>query len=157
MPSSVIKPARPILPAVSAQRRTIAAALDSAAKDMQEDFARTTATWDHDVTFDVRRASEYEVTIGTTDAIYAMLNAGTPAHLIFPRNGRYLAFSVPFRAKTVPGSIHSGPGSVGSQTVYSRGVAHPGTAAREWAKTIAETWRDVWPDRLQRSIRVSLR
>jgi len=155
MPSSVIKPSGSFF-RVGAQRRAIEGALDAVARDIQEDFDRTTATWEHDVAFPIAKAGEFVRTIGTTDAIYAMLDAGTPEHLIFPRNGKFLKFQTPFRAKTVPQSIMSGPGSVGSQTVYSRGVIHPGTKARAWAATIADTWRDVWPGRLQQAIDGSL-
>jgi|SRR5215216_673226 len=151
MPSSVIKPSRPIV-GVAKQRRAIVAALDDTAKDVQADFQKTTASWEHDVEFAIKKAGEFTREISTGDSIYNMLNEGTPEHLILPRSAKMLRFNVPFQSKTVPRSISSGPGSIGAQTVYSRGVVHPGTDAREWDSTIAEKYQEEFPRRMQREI-----
>lgn len=154
--SQAIIPKRPIIN-VFAQRQAIGAVLNVAAQDVRDDFKKTTATWEHKVEFTIAVPAEWERTISTSDEIYGMLNAGTPPHLIFPKRSKLLRFNTPFKAKTVPQSITSGPGSVGSQTVFSKGVAHPGTKARDWTITIALKWLDKLPGRMQREIGRALR
>lgn len=154
--------ARAILPRkaiidVARHRQAIGDVLDKTAEDIRKDFLKTVATWEHEVTFTIEVPDAYVRTVSTADSIYGMLNAGTPPHLIFPRNKTMLRFNTPFQAKTVPQSISSGPGSVGSQTVFSRGVAHPGTKARDWDLTIALKWLDIFPKRMQQAIRKAVR
>lgn len=142
---------------VARHRAAINEVLNVAAHDVRDDFLKTVATWEHEVTFAIEAPDDYVRTVSTADTIYGMLNAGTPEHLIFPRNGGLLRFNTPFQAKTVPQSINSGPGSVGAQTVYSRGVIHPGTKARDWDITIALKWLDIFPKRMQAAIRKTVR
>lgn len=154
--------ARAILPRkaiidVARHRAAINEVLNVAAHDVRDDFLRTVATWEHSVDFVINVPDDYVRTVSTTDEIYSMLNAGTPPHLIFPKQGKFLRFQTPFQAKTVPQSISSGPGSVGGQTVYSRGVAHPGTKARDWDGTIAVKWLGIFPKRMQAAIRKATR
>lgn len=154
--------ARAILPRksiinVARHRAAINETLDKTADDVRKDFLRTVATWEHSVEFTIEVPDSFVRTVSTADEIYGMLNAGTPPHLIFPKAGGFLRFQAPFQAKTVPQSISSGPGSIGGQTVYSRGVAHPGTKARDWDLTIALKWLDIFPKRMQAAIRKAVR
>jgi hypothetical protein len=143
MPSRAILPKKPLIFNAPKQRMVITGQLNVVAKYIQDDFKKTVSTWKHDVSFVITIPEEYTRRIATDDEIYGMLNAGTPEHLILPRNVKLLRFNVPFRAKTVPQQISSGPGSIGSQTVFSRGVNHPGTDARDWDITIALKWIDL--------------
>jgi hypothetical protein len=142
---------------VSRHRTAINEVLDKTADDVRKDFLRTVATWEHKVDFVIEVPDAYVRTVSNADTIYVMLNAGTPEHLILPRNGRFLRFNTPFQAKTVPQSISSGPGSIGGQTVYSRGVVHPGTEPRQWASTIAKKWQKEFSARLQRGIKSAVK
>lgn len=151
-----IVPRKPILD-VARHRAAINEVLNVAAHDVRDDFLKTVATWEHEVTFVIEVPDDYVRRVSTADEVYGMLNAGTPEHLILPRNGRFLRFNTPFQAKTVSQSIMSGPGSVGSQTVYSKGVVHPGTKARDWDTTIAVKWLDIFPRRMQAAIRKAVR
>jgi hypothetical protein len=139
MPFSVIKPDRPVF-SLAHQRRAITATLEMVADGIAQDFDKTTATWHDRPSFAVRKRGEFVREISTSHRVYAMLNEGTREHLILPRASKVLRFQTPFRAKTVPRSISSGPGSQGGDTVWSRGVHHPGTEPREWDQTIADKW-----------------
>lgn len=121
--------------------RVIVNTLNAVALDMKVDFSVTVQTWKDKPTFAIASPTPYSRTVGTDDPIYAMLNEGTKAHDILPKPGKILMFGTPFRSKTLPRQIMSGPGLKGNNKVISRhGVHHPGTEAREWDKTIAAKW-----------------
>lgn len=153
-------PARAILPKRALAEPTklalaIQNALDMQAKNIQVDFGVTTQTWSHDVAFAVDAPTPWQRIIGTTDTIYAFVNDGTKAHTIAPRAGGRLAWSGPFRSKTLPRTIASGPGGTGgARTILPRGraVQHPGTAARQFDQTIAQKWDRQIGALLQRAI-----
>lgn len=150
--SRAILPTKPVVDTAK-MRRAVTGALDTGAKEVQADFNRTTASWRHGVDFTVRTPQAWVRDIFTEDDIWQMLNAGTREHLILPKRGKMLAFGTPFRAKTVPQSLSSGPGSVGGNRVFSRGVIHPGTDARDWDLVVAVKWIDVFPSRMRDAIR----
>lgn len=136
---------------VAAVRSAVVGCLDDTATAVEEDFARTTATWSHDVPFTAVVQSWTRIVL-TQEAIYNMLNKGTRPHTIAPK-GRALIFQVPYSAKSTPGVIASRSGGPGGQTVYSRApVQHPGTEARGWDTTIAETYLALFPVRMQQAI-----
>lgn len=132
--------------------RTITNTLNAQAKAIKADFGVVAQTWEHDPGFVVESPSPYERFIGTADPVFAILNTGTRPHAILPRRGTHLVFNTPFRSKTLPRTIASGPGYVGPNRVFSRGVEHPGTAAREWDTTIAQKWDRLLGAIFQRAI-----
>lgn len=137
---------------VGAVKAAVVGCLDDTATEVEKDFGRTTATWSHDVPFTTVVQGWTRIVL-TQEAIYAMLNKGTKPHVIMPRNARALVFQVPYSAKSSPGVIASKGGGPGGQTVYTRGpVNHPGTEARAWDQTIAETWLALFPVRMQQAI-----
>lgn len=132
--------------------RAIANGLNAQALAIKVDFQITTATWSNKPAFAVEVTGPYERVISTGDSIYTMLNEGTDAHEIRPKNGKFLRFRGPFQAKTVPNQISSGPGSKGPNETFSRGVRHPGTKARNWDKAIAKKQRRLFGRVMQRAI-----
>lgn len=133
--------------------RAITNTMNSTALAIKADFAVTTQTWEDKPTFAITSPTPYTREVSTGDPIYSMLNEGTKAHEILPKAGSMLVFSTPFRSKTIPKSISSGPGSKGTNKAISRhGVRHPGTTAREWDTTIADKWRKQFATIMQRSI-----
>lgn len=151
MPSKVILPKK-LVADPKAMARVITNTLNATAKTIQVDFRVTTQTWSSKPSFAIEQPDPYERIIGTSGEIYTMLNDGTRAHDIRPRNGRVLRFGTPFRSKTVPHSISSGPGSKGKNTVWSRGVHHPGTKPRKWDEAIREKWDGMVGPIFQRAI-----
>lgn len=137
--SKVILPKKLIVD-VAAQRRAITNALSATAKGIKADFGVTTQTWSHKPSFSITSPEPFVREVSTDDAVYGMLNEGTPEHEIRPRRSKVLHFQTPFRSKTVPRQVRSRKGATGKNEVFSRGVHHPGTEAREWDKVIAEKW-----------------
>lgn len=137
--SKVILPKKLIVD-VKAQKRAVTNTLNATAKGIKADFGVTTQTWNHRPEFTIEAPEAYVREIGTDDPVYNMLNEGTPEHDIRPRHSKVLHFQTPFRSKTVPRQIRSRKGATGKNDVFSRGVHHPGTEAREWDKVIAEKW-----------------
>lgn len=149
--SRVIMPKALIID-VAAQQRAITNTLNATAKAIKADFGITTQAWSDKPTFTIESPSPYERSIGTDDDVYTMLNEGTKAHEIRPKRGKVLRFQTPFRSKTVPREIMSSAGSKGKVEVFSRGVMHPGTEAREWDQVIFEKWDRQMGDIFQRAI-----
>lgn len=138
-------------------RSIITNTLNAQAKAIKVDFGVTTQTWEHDAPMTISSPSTYTREITVNDPIYAMLNAGTRAHDIKPRRGRLLRFTGPFRSKTVPNEIRSRKGTKGNVTIWSRGVHHPGTKARNWDRVIGKKWRERIGDIFQRAIDSAVR
>lgn len=131
--------------------RALINAMNGVAKDIQVDFKVTTQTWKHTVDFPIQQPSAYRRIVATDDEIYGYVNDGTPQHRILPK-GKMLRFNTPFRPKTLPNKIMSGPGSKGTNEVFSRGVNHPGTKPRAFDKAIKDKWDKEFGVIMQRSI-----
>lgn len=151
MPAKAILPKRALVePAKLA--RALQNTLDAQARNIQIDFQVTVRTWQHAVDFLISAPNPYTREIATADGIYAMVNDGTRPHPIRPRRGKVLAFKGGFRAKTLPRTIGSGAGGSSGPEVFSRGVNHPGTAARDFDTTIAQKWDRLLGPIFQRAI-----
>ncbi len=131
--------------------RALTNALNGVAKDIQVDFKVTTQTWSHKPDFPISSPSTYRRIVATDDEIYGYVNDGTRPHKILPK-GKRLRFNTPFRPKTLPNKIYSGPGSKGSTEVFSRGVNHPGTKARNFDKAIKDKWEKEFPRIMQLAV-----
>jgi len=139
-----IKPARLQDKAFS---QTILDALEKAGKTIKdEDYGAITKTWKHkpkiEVVVDLAGPGP-TLLVGTDDEIYGYVDEGTRAHVIVPRRAKVLKFKSGYVAKTAPGVIGSTSGGPTGGDVYSAGVIHPGTKAREFEKTIKEK-RESW-------------
>lgn len=141
MSATIIKPKGSVFKPQQLER-AIQNTLTGVAKDIKVDFGVVTQTWQHKPNFVIDSPSQYERTIATDDEIFGMLDAGTRPHQIRPKSARgILRFTTPFQSKTLPNQIMSRAGSKGSNQVVARVVQHPGTAARNWNKVVAEKWR----------------
>lgn len=132
--------------------RALTNALNGVAKDIQVDFKVTTQSWEELVVFLILSPSAYRRTVSTDNKIYRLVNDGTRPHIIRPKGGGVLVFRTPFRAKTLPNRIASGPGGVGATEAIAREVNHPGTAPRAFDKAIKEKWDQRFAVIMQRAI-----
>lgn len=110
------------------------------------DFNDVTSDWQTDVTFDARvevQGGNIVIGIGPrrNAKIWRYVDEGTRAHAIRPRRAKRLRFQTGYSARTRPGRAHVGNGTASGDVVYSAGVWHPGTEAREFTKTIMDKWR----------------
>ena len=112
------------------------------------DFEATTSTWKHKPKFEdqvsLRQATGPALFVFTQDKIYGYVDKGTRPHEIWAgyytgkSDKKTLAFPSMFTPKTTPGSLKSGPGSSGGETVFTPYVQHPGTEPRGFSKGIAK-------------------
>ncbi len=74
--------------------------------------------------------------VGPSAELWLMLNKGTSAHVIRPRNRRRLRMQVGgFQSKTKVRWLGSGGGRAGEEVVYTSIAMHPGTEGRQWLTT----------------------
>lgn len=132
--------------------KAIENALTGAAMDCKIDFDVTTQTWKNRPAFTVQVLPGRRV-ISTDSDIYHFVDAGTKPHDIRPVNAPFLAFQGgQYQAKTTPRVIGSRDGGPSGPVVFSMGVHHPGTEARDFTKVIKEKWDKELPEILQRAI-----
>ncbi len=132
--------------------RALINAMNGVAKDIQVDFKTTTQSWEHKVDFPIQQPNAYRRIVATDDEVYGWVNDGTKAHDIFPKK-KILVFKTPFKPKTVPNKIMSGPGSKGTNVAISkRGVHHPGTKARKFDVAIKNKWDKEFGVIMQRAL-----
>lgn len=111
-------------------------------------FEQTTTGWRTPPDFSTRRAdtaSQLGIWIGPTGPNapqYALVNAGAKPHPIFPRRAPRLRFWTGYTASTRPRVLRSQAYVRSGTYVSSAGVPmHPGFAAREFNKEIADQYR----------------
>lgn len=104
-------------------------------------------------------ASELSVSVtagGDGADIYALVNAGSPPHPIYPRNGRFLRFKPGYRPSTSPGQLRSRRAYRSGRYVIARSISdpdHPGFKAREFPKTIKEEYAPTFEKDMQDAVR----
>lgn len=106
----------------------------------KRDLEATTRTWVHKPKFAViveENATLYSVFAGTNDDIYRYVDEGTKAHDIKPKRSKYLRFGSGYKTKTRVGVIGSQAGGSFGDSVFSRGVHHPGSKARGFTILVA--------------------
>lgn len=114
-------------------------AINTAANQVQTELIAVVKTWETKLTFSIERAAPIKRLVmigGTKDAvkIWFYVDEGTKPHLIFPKPGKMLAFKPKYSARTRPiANFNVGTGESSGSTVFSKGVAHPGTKARKFA------------------------
>ena len=132
--------------------RAIRSAMAGAGRGAKADFQTTVATWKKKPTFTIESPTPYRRIIGTESDIYRYVSRGTRPHFIRPRRGKRLRFQTGYSAKTTPRVLGSTGGVASGPTVFSRGVRHPGTEAREFEETVTAKWERQLPIILQRAI-----
>jgi hypothetical protein len=138
-----------VINALGALGRSLPSVVGFAAKDtgrnIKLDLQRTTRTWNHRPEFVanvLNQGDGFMIMAGTEDAVWNMLDAGTPPHEITPRKpGGTLIFpwggKGSYVAKSMPNWIGSQAGGPTGDTVVLRHVHHPGTTARRWSSVLS--------------------
>lgn len=142
---------------IKALHKELADEMKKIGKEIGKDFSATTKTWNHKPKF----ANEFEdgrnrirVAASTGDKIYGYVSGGTRPHMIRPKRGKVLRFpGGKYRAKTSPGTIGSSSGGSSGAAVFSRGVRHPGTKARNFDETIAKKWERPFRKRINEAVK----
>lgn len=96
----------------------------------EDDFKRTTKTWERDVAFEKKmreRGNGFEAEVFTEDEIYFYLNDGTAT--------RYATMTPNFKPKTQPGKLDSSSGRGGLAFVNTQ-RPRPGIEARKFNTAI---------------------
>lgn len=141
---------------LAAVQRAITGTLVQAAQEAQQDMQKTTATWQHEVTFAITPIPDgFEV--NTNDPIWHMVDEGTKPHIITPKRGKVLVFGPGSRPKTAPRVIGSSAGSKGGAPVVAHIVHHPGTAARGFSEVLQEKYDDELPRRIDTTLGEALK
>ncbi len=133
--------------------RVIQGELDRSAQEVQKELLEPTGEWNHKPKAQIE-AAQHTRLIYIADEVYGYINNGTEPHEITAIRKHALRFYTGgFVAKTAPGSLGSRPGMEGGETVFRRGVHHPGTAPRGWDILIEQEWNGgKFQERMQYAI-----
>jgi len=147
MPTIRAKVIKPKKLDVKAMRAAILDGLQEVARDVDEDFAKTYATWKRKPKFKTEikiwdRGGRFQVS--TDDEIYGYVDRGTKPHIIRPKRAQKLFFKGGYSAKTTPRVIGSSSGGANGPDVFANVVRHPGTKAREFAETLKEKYQKTF-------------
>jgi hypothetical protein len=133
------------------------AEMNRVAKEINDDYRKTTQTWKHKpqfVTLTDTSRGELTIAVLTDDEIYGYVDEGTKGpYVIRPKRARALRFPGVFRAKTSPGVIGSTSGFKGGDNVYAKQVIHPGIKARNFSKTIEKKWSSRYKRRMEKAMK----
>lgn len=137
-----IKPTRRFLGDINALEDEMELALDEAADETLELYAKTVKTWRTKVNFTARK-TKLGRSIWANNTIYKYVDKGTKPHVIRAKRAPNLRFlSQGFKAKTTPGVIGSMAGApADSGWVTKKSVNHPGTEARGFSEAIEKKMR----------------
>lgn len=138
-----IAPIKPSAKAINFTRSADAAklGLKDAAEDALKDMQKTSATWSHQPDFTIKEQKDGYL-VGTDNAVWGMLDKGTPKHVIRAKRGKRLRFGTGGSPKTRAGFVGSVNGTAATGgPVFKQEVNHPGTTARGWSKLIAAKYR----------------
>lgn len=122
-----------------------------AARELLEDYQKTTSTWDNQPRWVVRVGRD-RIEVRTNSAIWNMLDKGTRPHEIRARRGKALRFASGYAAKTRPGSIIAGAGGPSGDDRFAQSVQHPGTRPRGFTNRLRAKWKEKWPRMLRQAV-----
>lgn len=152
--AKAIKPKKLDIPAMV---KALSDEAEAISKDMLLDFEVTTAGWEHPVLFERIISigpTSIDILVGTDDEIYTYVDKGTRPHLILPVRAKALHFQSGYKAKSVPNVITSNMnGGPFGDDVFSKGVMHPGTEARNFDETIRKKWEPIFKRRMQAAMK----
>lgn len=150
-----------------AVRVELLAAARKAGDKLKKEFEKTTASWEGekpgfvpDYGVEMSDGAFLNMTMagGLGRDKWVWLNFGTRPHAIEPKSpGGVLAFQSGYQSKTTPGVIGSSSGGASGPMVFSRGVMHPGTKARNWSPIIMKNFKPVFRVDMKDALATGLR
>lgn len=154
MSALVFKEIRPSRLREDTMRLTLLNEMRKVGTGIKASFNETTKTWNRKPVFEeqISLAGGPQVEIYTTDEIYGYVDQGTRPHVIRPVKAKALRFQSGYKAKTIPGVIGSQNGGSFGDTVFSKGVQHPGNAPRNFSKEIEK----IWTPRFKRAMEAAM-
>jgi hypothetical protein len=121
-------------------------------------FQKTVFGWSNKPDFgwsQQRSADQMSITMypmGPYADIWNLVNAGSPAHTINPKQGGFLRFRPGYRPATVPGSLQSRRAYRSGSYVGAVSVEHPGFEPRDFLTQISEEFTDPYMGDMQKAI-----
>lgn len=127
---------------------------------LRQMFKLTVFGWSTKPTFSYKQnISSNKVSIsmyptGNRAEIWQLLSAGSPRHDIplSPKVKGFLKYKPGYRASTTPGTLLSRRAYRSGKETFRKQVSHPGFKARDFEKTIAREYNDLWYAEMQGSL-----
>jgi hypothetical protein len=154
----IFKPINPKHLKAEAFTRAIEQEARPYAEGVKRDFEKTFQNWkaEHKPTLTVKvninPNGGVSIEIDVEGQIYEYVHEGTRPHDIMPRRAKRLKFQSGYQAKTLPGRIASVAGGPSGDTVFARGVEHPGFPGRKFSQQIVKKWRQPFYKAMQRAL-----
>lgn len=138
--------------------------VEDTSAELKAYYEKVTKDWKHKVKFRRRMKVSDTLIEGTVQAvgaykhIWRFVDQGTKAHIIRAKNARALAFQGNYDPRTRPGAGNTPPQSGGSgkssgDRVFAKVVRHPGTKARQFAKSFEANLAPSFQYRVEAAIR----
>lgn len=131
--------------------------------ELRFEFQRTVNTWDKKPFFAIHQevgSQRISTSVHTFNDIYALVNAGSPSHVIYPKWTRtggigrgFLRFRSGYASKTKAGSTRSFVGGPFGDFVSARVVHHPGFEARRFDQLIADDYLPTFERDMQEAFK----
>lgn len=158
MPISVrlnVKVPQQVFDSQAAVQRIVRAMQEKTAPALKELFGQSVEGWQNPPEWSQKQTvaqtyiSMQVYASGENAKQYAIVNEGSPPHVIRPRRSKFLRFQTGYKAGTSPGSLHS-TAFVRSGSFVSAGeVNHPGFEARAFDQTVADEHYDQFVQDMQ--------
>ena len=126
-------------------------------------FGKTVEGWNKKPDFSARFVNRQDLVsvkvwaTGRYKNKYALVNFGSPKHIITPRKRGFLHFQSGYDAATKPRTLSSHASSRYGVPIRTQRVSHPGFDAREFDAVIAERIAETFSDDIQKAIGIGVK
>lgn len=154
----------------SVMRQELKSVVEDTSIELKGYFEGVVKAWTTKVRFRrVTRVSPYLISarvfaVGKNKNIWQYVDEGTKPHVIKPKNAPRLSFKLGYSARTAPGvgkggspNANAGTGQATGDRVFAMQVQHPGTKARQFAKTFNARLSPSYTRRIEAAIRRAVR
>jgi hypothetical protein len=161
--ATVFKTIKPARLKEDAFRLYMLNAMRQSGKEIQAEYAKTTATWKTKPVFETLvslSGAKFTVAVLTNDKIFDYVDRGTRPHEIWAgfytgkSNKKVLAFKGSHYPKTFPGVLGSVPGGSFGKDVRVPYVHHPGNAPRKFTAAIEKLYQPKFKKNCEEAMRL---